>query len=400
MRTDFRNNPEKKREAEQAENCKIAGDAPERASCGGFPSVSLCVTARNEEQAVPKLLSQINSQTYPHGRMEIVLVDSASSDNTRGIFNKFAEDFKNEYMNVRVLDNPKISQAAGWNTAIKNALGDVIIRVDAHAEIPEDFTEKNISVIKSGEYVCGGARPSTVDNPTNYKNMLLLAEGSMFGSSIAGYRREMSGEKKYVSSVFHGAYRREVFERVGGFNESLGRTEDNEFHYRVRKNGYKICFSSKIISYQHIRATLGKMLLQKYGNGKWVGLTLGVCPKCLSVFHFVPFCFVAALTGFIALALIGAISGAEVLRLPLVILSVLYLFADFIMTAAATAGAEKKHIVQLLLPGVFLLLHLSYGIGTAVGIFKMPFLKGTLRRSAEHEAESVRRCVKENSDKL
>lgn len=357
--------------------------------------VSLCIIAYNEETVISNLLSQVKSQTYPHNKTEIVLVDSNSNDNTKKIFTDFADKNKNEYISVKVLDNIKKNQASGWNTAIKNTVGDIIIRIDAHGEIPENFIEKNVEVIESGEYVCGGSRPNIVDNPTNFKNMLFLAESSMFGSSIAGYRRK-TDKKKYVNSVFHGAYRREVFEKVGGFNENLGRTEDNELHYRIRTAGYKICQSSDIISYQHIRGTFGSMLKQKYGNGKWIGLTTGVCPKCLSLFHFVPFCFVFALILTLVLSAIGIIMGIGLLSLPIIILISVYAAADLLMTVMAIISSEKKHIVQLLLPFVFFMLHCSYGIGTIAGLITLPHWKSGLGNSAEIEIENIKKCIKKN----
>ena len=124
-----------------------------------------------------------------------------------------------------------------------------MIRVDAHASIPREFVRKNVEILETGEMVSGGPRPNIIDESTPWKETLLLAEQSMFGSSMASYRR--SQKKQYVKSLFHGAYRREVLEKVGGFDEQLGRTEDNEFHYRIRKAGYKICYSPGIISYQH-----------------------------------------------------------------------------------------------------------------------------------------------------
>ena len=172
-------------------------------------------------------------------------------------------------MDIKILENKinneRGNQSSGWNTAIRNAAGDIIIRVDAHAEIPADFIEQNVRLIERGEYVCGGARPNKIESPTPFKEMLFLAESSMFGSSVAGYRRKTQTER-YVSSVFHGAYRREVFEKVGGFNRDLGRTEDNELHYRIREAGYKILQSESIISYQYIRGTLSSMMKQKYGR--------------------------------------------------------------------------------------------------------------------------------------
>ncbi|MBI6013302.1 glycosyltransferase family 2 protein, partial [Clostridium perfringens] len=136
---------------------------------------------------------------------------------------------------------------------------------------------------KSGEKICGGYRENIILNKNHWKETLLLAEKSIFGSSIAPYRRNIG--KRYVSSIFHGAYSREVFENTGLFNENLARTEDNEMNYRIRKNGYKICFNPNIKSYQYTRNDLLKMLKQKFLNGYWIGLTLGICPKCISIYH-------------------------------------------------------------------------------------------------------------------
>lgn len=360
-------------------------------------TVSLCIIAYNEQTALPKLLEDIASQTFPKDRTELVFVDSASTDGTKDVFAGFASEYGKDYMSVQILDNPARSQSCGWNTAISSARGDVIIRIDAHASIPSDFTEKNMELIASGEYVCGGARPSRIEQPTKYREMLLTAESSMFGSSIADYRRRTSG-RRYVSSLFHGAYRREVFEKVGGFNTDLGRTEDNELHYRIRENGYMICCSDNIISYQNIRPTLSGMLKQKFGNGLWIGLTVGVCPECLSVFHFVPFCFVCAILLGIAAGLVGMLSGMPQLWFALAVLGGLYGAADLLMSAGAVISAEKRSAWLILLPAVFFLLHIVYGVGTLIGLIRMPFWKGSLDGSAQKEIEKVKECVKNNTE--
>lgn len=359
-------------------------------------TVSLCIIAYNEEFALPSLLKDVLSQTYPKIRTEIILVDAGSEDDTKKLMMDFCEQHKNEYYKASVLDNPEKIQAAGWNTAIKYASGDIIIRVDAHASVPEDFVEKNVLTIEDGEYVCGGARPSNILDPTPYREMLLLAESSMFGSSIAGYRRKSEG-KRYVSSLFHGAYRREVFEKVGGFNKDLGRTEDNELHWRIRKNGYKICQSDEIISYQNIRPSLSKMLEQKYGNGKWIGLTVGVCPKCLSIFHFVPFCFVMAVLMGIVMFIAGVCTGISWLTVPIIALLALYFLADFVMSVTAIISAEKKYPCMLMLFIIFPMLHIVYGVGTLIGLITLPFWKSSLDGSAEREIEEVKKCVATNT---
>ena len=232
--------------------------------------------------------------------------------------------------------------------------------------------------MEAGEFVVGGPRPNTVDHPTEWKKILLLAESSMFGSGIASFRRK-SSERKYVKSVFHGAYRREVFEKVGGFNENLGRTEDNELHYRIRKAGYKICYDPEIISYQFVRGTLKQMMKQKYGNGYWIGLTTGVCPECLSIYYFVPFSFLIALLG--SMLLCGMKKPV-----PFVLLNVMYWGTNILMTFGSVKN-EKKQIGQVLLPIIFFLLHIAYGVGTLVGLIQMPFK----RKGMFHSKEGDRR---------
>ena len=136
------------------------------------------------------------------------------------------------------------------------SVGDVIIRIDAHTHIPEDFTSKNIFLQEKGEYITGGSRPCLIDNPTPWKETLLKVENSMFGSSISKARKNT--KSCYVKSMFHAAYKHEVFEKVGGFNTKLLRTEDNEMHYRIRKAGYKLYSDACIVSYQYARSNLKK----------------------------------------------------------------------------------------------------------------------------------------------
>lgn len=326
--------------------------------------VSICVIAYNEEKTLENLLNDIKKQDYPHEKMEIVLIDSMSTDSTRLIMENFKKQTK-DFESIQILENKKKRLAPGWNIALNNYRGDVIIRVDAHATIPVDFVHKNVMLLEQGENVCGGQRPNIIDENTPWKETLLLAEQSMFGSSIAFYRR---GKKNtYVKSIFHGAYRREVFDEIGGFNEELGRTEDNEIHYRIRKAGYKICYSPEIISYQHTRSSLKGMLKQKFGNGYWIALTMKACPRCISVYHLIPFLFIISIAITTALAICG-------ISLPAIILWGLYWLLSIIMALLAVVN-KKKSVQQILLPGLFFLLHVSYGIGSVIGFIKLPFWK-------------------------
>ena len=333
-------------------------------------TVSLCVVAYNEEHHLPRRLHDLKKQTYHHEMIQIVLIDGNSTDRTKQIMQQFAQK-ESTFCDVQVLDNPQRVQAAGWNIAIAAATGDVIIRIDAHTHIPAEFTAKNMALQESGEYVTGGIRPCLIDAPTPWKKTLLAVENSMFGSSISKGRKNTNSG--YVKSMFHAAYRREVFEKAGTFNPQLLRTEDNEMHYRIREAGYKLYCDPQIISYQYARSNFRKMVKQKYENGYWIGLTLGVCPGCISLFHLVPMFFV------LGIAFTTVLAFCSYWQFALIMWAAYLAFV--LMGTVCTILNGEGNRWTFLMPVLFLAVHISYGIGTLAGIIKMPWLRNKLRGS-------------------
>ena len=304
------------------------------------------------------LNEDFKKQTYDHDEIELIFIDGMSKDSSW----KILEDFKNsnhDFYDVVLLKNPKVILSAGMNVGIKAARGECILKVDCHSHITDNFIENNVKIIEQGEDVCGGPRPNIIENADNFSKTLLLVEENMFGSSIASYRK--SDEDRYVDSIFHGMYRKEVFEKAGLLNEKLIRTEDNEIHYRIRKNGFKIKYSKDILSYQYIRPTLKKMLKQKYSNGYWIGLTSHVEFKCLSIFHFVPLAFV--------LAIIFSLCMIPITSIFIILLSSVY-FLFTILITIMTIINNKFNITILLMPIILFLIHVYYGVGTLVGLIK------------------------------
>lgn len=324
--------------------------------------ISAGIIAYNEENYINNLLNQILSQEYPHNLTELILVDSKSTDATKSIFEKFREEHLEEYKSIIVLDNNGCNQASGWNVVIDNFSGDALIRIDAHTKIPADFIRKNVECLMSGEMVCGGKRPNISENDTQLKNLILLADKSLFGGSFGKYHE--SEKRFYTDTVFHGCYRKEVIQNVGKFNEKLGRTEDNDFHQRVREAGYKICYDPGICSYQFSRQDIKSAVKQKYGNGYWCGRTCAINPKCISLFHFVPFCFVMAI-------IFSVILGLVFSWIPTILLGIAYLIADLGLTILSIIAEKQFKIIYLLLPLLFFILHISYGIGTFNGFISI-----------------------------
>ena len=325
--------------------------------------VSIIITARNEEKYLPMLFEDILNQTFPLQNIEVVLMDSNSTDNTRLVMEEFKKN--NETLSVQIVTNERQIQAAGFNEGVKHATGDVVLKIDAHSRIPEDFVQKNVDEILAGAYVCGGNRPTVVDSADDFSKTLHIVEESALGSSIANYRK--SDVKRKVNSIFHGMYRKEVFDKVGLADERLLRTEDNEFHYRVRKAGYDIIFNPEIESYQYIRPTFTKMIQQKFANGYWIGLTSHVCRDCLSLFHFGPGVFVATLLVLMMLTLVSFV--------PLLTVVFLYLLA-VLGLSIFEISKQKFNPTLLLIPFIMIAIHFAYGVGTIKGwIFGFEFKK-------------------------
>ncbi|WP_078429771.1 glycosyltransferase family 2 protein [Alkalihalobacterium alkalinitrilicum] len=326
--------------------------------------VSFIVVALNAGDKLNSLIEDIKKQDYDHGNIEVIFVDGNSTDNTKEVMTCL-QNSSHDFNRVCVLDNPKKTLPCGWNIALKESKGDIILRVDAHSSIPTNFIKNNVECLKTGEKIVGGHRISIIDEKSSWQKTLLIAETSLFGSGIASYRR--TKEKNYVSTLAHAAYSIEVFQKVGGYDERLARTEDNEIHYRMKVAGYKFLLNPKIQSFHHARNTFSKMLKQKFLNGYWIGLTLGISPKCFSTYHFVPLLFVLAIIFGIGLGLYG-------ITLPITVLASIYFSFNILNTAASTLG-KKFEVSYLLLPFLFLLLHVYYGIGTLWGIIKLPLWK-------------------------
>ena len=329
--------------------------------------ITFCVVAYNEEKNLGRLLENVYSQSYSHNLIEVILVDSGSIDATRNIMEQFQNKYSQEFYGIQVLNNPKRTLPAGWNIVLEHYHGDAVVRVDAHAEIPKDFLEKNVIHLEAGDFICGGYRPNIIDEDTPWKRVLLAAETSAFGSSFADFRRK--GKNRSVSSVFHGAYKREVFEQVGNYNEMLIRTEDNEIHYRMRKAGYKIQFYPDIISYEHTRNTIRKMIRQKYENGYWIGKTLGIVPECISFFYLVPLFFI------IGIAITGILTFFGLWQAG-VLMWAIYGITCISMTLAIVWIEPKSSLCFVLLPAIFFIIHISYGIGTSLGLIQILIKKG------------------------
>ncbi len=320
------------------------------------PRVSLIVVAYNAAAYLPSLFDDILAQQFLPAELELVLVDGASTDDTKRLMLDFAASAP---MDVQVLDNPKRTLPCGCNVALAAARGELIVRVDAHASIPPDFLHKNVAAIDAGHDIVGGHVAATPPR-SDAEAVLVALDTSRFAGGAAAFRN-VGGERP-VDTLAYAMYKKSVYDRVGRYDERLARTEDNDMHARMRAAGYQFYYVPDIHSRHTARRTLPGMLRQKWDNGRWIGLSLGIAPRAFSPRHVVPALFVLALVACGLAACCG-------LTWPLITLAIAYAgcalgFAVF----DALRSPRAKLRVGLCLPPLYVAVHLAYGIGTLVGL--------------------------------
>ena len=315
------------------------------------PFVSVLVPVRNEERYVERCLYALAAQDYPRDRFEVIVLDGQSSDSTPEIVARFAAE---STLDLRQVANPRRLPAAALNIGLSLARGDVIVRVDGHAAVAADFLRRSVDALEATGADCvGGAITSEGD--TFAGRAIALAMSSRFGVGSAAFR---TGGEGPADTVAFGAYRRDVFERIGGFAEDLERGEDDEFNYRLRDAGGTIVLVPEIRSSYTVRGDFPSLWRQYYGYGRAKPEVLRRHPAQMRLRQLAPPAFVSAL-GFAGIAAIFGRPG------PLKRVVALYTLAATI----ASLPLALRHGRRLLLPLIcaFACLHVSYGLGFLAG---------------------------------
>jgi succinoglycan biosynthesis protein ExoA len=334
-----------------------------------LPFVSIVVPMRNEERYVGGCLRSLAAQDYPRGRFEVLLVDGDSTDGSRRV----AEDVARETgLPLRLIANPRRSTPCGLNEGIAQARGELIARVDAHAEVhPRFLSESVAAIIESGADVVGGPISSAGDGLLG--GAIALAMSSPFGVGNAAFR--YSQEEQYTDTVAFPTYRRSVFERLGPFAEDLEWGEDDEFHYRLGDAGGRVLLTPRVASTYFTRPSLGALARQYFRYGRVNVEVLRRHPRRARVRQLVPAAFVLALAGTGTLATKGGRWA-----LPLAAVAGAYGLASLGASLRAASGG-KRHYLPVL-PAAFACLHVSYGLG---------FLSGVARRVMAAKAQGARK---------
>ncbi len=326
------------------------------------PYVSVIIPMRNEEQHIENCIDSIFRNDYPDDRLEVLVVDGRSDDDSKNIVEKFVSNRKN----VRILDNPKRIIPTALNIGIQEAQGDVIIRMDAHSIYDEKFISKCVNLLESkGAANVGGVLEAVGKNYIG--NAIAIATTNPFGVGDALYR--YGDKERWVDTVFPGAWYKKTFEAIGGFNEEMVVNQDYELNYRLREAGGKILLSPDIRCRYFVRSSIFALMRQYFRYGYWKVKTLVLHPDSLRWRQIVAPLFVL---GLLVSILLIPVSVTAALIIP-------GLYVIFNIFASTTAVARRGFRYLPVIPFLFLIIHLSWGLGFLGGIMKFGFPKFTVR---------------------
>lgn len=319
---------------------------------------SIVMPIYNEELYIEKCFQDLLNQDFPRKQMEWIFVDGHSTDHTVEKLEKMRDE--NKELPVIVLANEKRTIPNGLNIGIAAAKGEYVIRLDAHASYPSDYISKSIETIERVEADDVGGIVITKAR-TKYGETIAKMLSTKFGVGNSQFRTD--GESGYVDTVPFGCFKRELFDRIGTYDTRFERNEDNEFNYRIRKNGGKIYLNHDIQSTYFCRDTFGGICKMGFQNGMWNVLTMKAVPGAMGIRHFVPFAFTISLIGLGVLSFVawpfGMLLFVEIL---------LYLLLDiFFSVKASSSFVEFLQLVVL-----YFCFHFVYGIGSLWGLFKLP----------------------------
>jgi glycosyltransferase involved in cell wall biosynthesis len=337
---------------------------------GAPPLVSIVIPCRNEREHIVPCLDSILASDFPLDDLEVLVVDGMSEDGTRAVIERYTE----RHSEIRLLYNAKRITPSALNIGISQARGEIIVRMDAHAQYPPNYITDLVGWLeRTGADNVGGAWVTLPGDATPTARAIAAALSHPFGIGNARFRLG-TVEPRKVDTVPFGCFRREVFQRVGMFDEDLVRNQDDEFNLRLIRAGGTVLLVPGIVSYYRARATLGRLARMFYQYGYFKPLVARKVGRVMTVRQLVPASLVAcvALSGLLA-------PWVQAARVLFAVVVGSYLVA----AVACSVSIGIRHGVRLMLALllVFPTLHWSYGFGFLRGVLVFILLGGHPMRS-------------------
>ncbi len=327
---------------------------------------------RNEEKFIGKCLDSIIANDYPKDKLEILVSDGMSTDRTREIVRSFSE----KYPFISLIENPKKIVPTALNLAIKNTKGEIIIRMDAHNIYGKDYISLCVKHMQENDVDnVGGIWITLPGKNTNIANAIAIGISHPFGVGNAYYRID-SKEPRFVDTVPFGCYKRDIFDRIGFFDEELIRNQDDEFNLRIIKSGGKILLVPDIVSHYYARDSLSKLWKMFFQYGHYKPLVARKIGSILTIRQLMPAIFVGSLISSGILSLLMN----QFLWLFFSIVTV-YLLANLTFSFSIALKKGMKYFFTL--PLIFSTIHFSYGTGYFKGFVDFFLFKKQTKKKIE-----------------
>jgi glycosyltransferase involved in cell wall biosynthesis len=320
---------------------------------------SIIVPCYNEAGTIHPLLDALYAQTYPRADMEVIIADGGSTDGTQSLIQTWVQDHPD--LAVRVVENRARIIPAALNVAIRASGGTYIVRLDAHSRPEPNYVERAVVAIVEGRgQNVGGAWDIQPSSSHWIARSIAAAAGHPIGVGDARYR--YSDQAGNVDTVPFGAFKRELIDQVGFFDETLLTNEDYEFNTRVRQAGGQIWFDPHIRSVYYARESLPALARQYWRYGYWKVQMLRRYPRTIRWRQAMPPVFVV---GLILLALLAPFLAAA----RYVLAATVAIYAFILLMVGIQLGLRHKSLgFWLGVPLAIACMHFSWGTGFLWGL--------------------------------
>ncbi len=326
-----------------------------------FPFVSIIIPCRNEEKYIAKCLDSIIINDYPKEKLEVLVMNGASEDKTKQIVQTYTE----RYPFIKLRENPKKFTPFGLNIGLKEAKGGVIMRMDAHAGYERDYISKCMKyLLESNADNVGGIIKTLPAKNTIVAKAIAIALSHFFGVG-GSYFRMGSKKPMWTDTVFGGCYKREVFSKVGFFDERLRRSQDIEFNKRLARAGGKILLVPEIKSIYYPQSDFKNFLKHNFNDGIWAIYPLKFGIVFFSLRHLIPLFFISSL---IILAILSFFYSIF-FKIFLFEIGIYFLANSYFSAKISFKEKDLKYFPLMLI--AFTIRHFGYGFGSIWGLIKV-----------------------------
>lgn len=321
--------------------------------------VTVIIPAFNEEKKIGEVIQSVINQDF-RGSIEMVIVDGNSTDNTVPIIKQFSRNLPAN-RSIKLLPNPRRFIPVALNIACENATYDLIVRLDGHTQAPLNYVSESLKALKAINYhgATGGRCDIQASDSTRMAKAISIGVSHPLGVGNALYRTLKGDLDKFidVDTVPFGAFTKELWQNLGGYDEALLFDEDYDFNYRIRAKGYRMVMNTKIVLKYYARKDLATLFTQYYRYGYWAN-------KFCFKHKIIPTFRRVIPAGFVLMIMLLMLINIKVSAV------FLGLYLGTIIAIASYEGIVKNRSLPLaisLFP-VFPTLHFSYGLGSIMSL--------------------------------